>query len=328
MKINVISFTVKGYELGRTIRDAMPDHDMKLIFKGHEDNEGGIGVSELSLPEICRNAFEGSIPLVFIGAAGIAVRSIAHFVKDKLTDPPVVVIDELGRFAIPLLSGHMGGANELASGIAAACGAVPVITTATDINDAFSVDLFAKENGLGIVNREGIAKVSSSALEGRPVTISIKNYPPEEPVDVLISNEQLPGAASITLCPKRYAVGIGCRRGKTMEEISSIAETVLGEYGISLSETGCIATIDVKKDEEGLRQLSQAWRVPLLTFDAELLAAVPGSFSSSETVLDAVGVDNVCERAAMLAAGPGAELVVKKTALNGITVAVAEKAYR
>ena len=325
MKIYVISFTEKGYKLGRTLKDSMPSYDMQLIYKGHAENDGGIEVSELSLPEICRKAFEGGVPLIFIGAAGIAVRSIAHFVKDKLTDPPVVVIDELGRYAIPILSGHMGGANELTAEISAATGAAAVITTATDINDAFSVDLFAKENGLGIVNREGIARVSASALEGRPVTISIKNYPPKEAVDVLISDEAMPGMASITLCPKKIAVGIGCRRGKTMEEISSIAETLLTEYGIGLSEVGCIATIDIKKDEEGLRQLSQAWRVPLITFDATVLAAVPGDFSSSQTVLEQVGVDNVCERAAVLAAGQCSKLIVKKTALKGITVAAAEK---
>ena len=325
MKIQIISFTEKGYDLSRRIGESLGSHEPQLIYKGSAKEEGGTEPSEQPLPEICRTAFEKGIPLIFVGAAGIAVRSIAHFVKDKLSDPPVIVTDELGRFVIPLLSGHMGGANELAAEISAACGAVPVITTATDINGAFSVDLFAKENGLGIDNREGIAKVSASALEGKPVTISIKNYPPSEPVDVLISDEDIPGAASIRLCPKKYALGIGCRRGKTFEEISEAAGAVLDEYGIKLSELGCIATIDVKKDEEGLKQLSQAWRVPLITFDADILAAVPGEFTRSETVLEAVGVDNVCERAAVLAAGRGAELIVKKTALNGVTAAVAVK---
>lgn len=325
MKIQIISFTEKGYDLSRRIGESLGSHEPQLIYKGSAKEDGGREPSEQPLPEICRTAFEKGIPLIFVGAAGIAVRSIAHFVKDKLSDPPVIVTDELGRFVIPLLSGHMGGANELAAEISAACGAVPVITTATDINGAFSVDLFAKENGLGIDNREGIAKVSASALEGKPVTISIKNYPPSETVDVLISDENIPGAASIRLCPKKYALGIGCRRGKTFEEISEAAGAVLAGYGIKLSELGCIATIDVKKDEEGLKQLSQAWRVPLITFDADILTAVPGEFTRSETVLEAVGVDNVCERAAVLAAGRGSELIVKKTALNGVTAAVAVK---
>ena len=125
------------------------------------------------------------------------------------------------------------------------------------------------------------------------------------------------------LSPKKYAIGIGCRRGKTFEELRSFALKVLEEHNISLSDAGCIATIDIKKDEEGLRALSQAWRMPLITFDAEILARVKGEFSSSERVLEAVGVDNVCERAASAAAGPGSKLIVNKTAGNGMTIAVA-----
>lgn len=334
MKIKIISFTNKGYELSARIQTALPSHDAELIYKGRKAGDHTADPSGLSLSEICGEAFEQAVPLVFIGAAGIAVRSIAPFVKDKLTDPPVIVIDELGRFVIPLLSGHVGGANALAAEIADAADAVPVITTATDINDAFSADVFARENGLAIHDREGIARVSTSALSGKPVTISIKGYPPVEHVDVLITEagEPLPDyralkdAASIVLCPKRYALGMGCRRGKPFEELRDFALKTLGDNGIELSEVGCIATIDVKKDEDGLKALSQAWRIPLVTYDAEVLAGAKGEFTSSETVLEKVGVDNVCERAAFLAAGPGAELTVRKTASSGMTAAVAERA--
>jgi cobalt-precorrin 5A hydrolase len=316
MKIIIISFTKKGYELSERLSKSVP-HDIQLIFKGRDSS------CDQSLTEICGDAFEKGIALVFIGAAGIAVRSIAEFVRDKLKDPPVIVIDETGSFVIPVLSGHMGGANELALEIASASGAVPVITTATDINGAFSVDLFAKENGLSIADREGIARVSSTALEGRPVTISIKDYPPKEPVDVLISDEVMPGFSSIRLCPKKYALGIGCRRGKSFSELRAFAEKVLEEHGIDISDVGAVATIDIKKDEEGIVRLSEYLRAPLITFEASVLARVPGSFSSSERVLRAVGVDNVCERAAAAAAGRDHELAVKKTAADGMTIAVA-----
>lgn len=346
MKVRIITFTNKGYELGARLQDLPGSYDCELIYKGKQTSISGCTTDEKiltpdGLPDICRTAFEQSISLVFIGAAGIAVRSVAPYVRDKLTDPPVIVIDELGRFVIPVLSGHVGGANELACRIADAIGAEPVITTATDINETFAVDVFAKENGLTIRNREGIAKVSSSALEGRPVTISIKDYPPAEPVDVIITDEPggingdmtilneataLKNAASIILCPKIYAIGIGCRRGKTFEELRDFARGILEDNGISTDDVGCIATIDVKKDEEGLRRLSQAWRMPLVTYEASVLAranSANGEFASSETVLEKVGVDNVCERAAVIAAGPGSELIVRKTASNGMTVAVA-----
>ena len=317
MRIKIIYFTDKGKALSERLKAGLTEHDAVIVPKG------------APLAIVCGDAFVDNEALVFVGAAGIAVRTIAPLVRDKLKDPPVIVIDENGSFVIPLLSGHVGGANNLALEVADIIGAQPVITTATDVSGAFSVDVFAKENELKIANREGIARVSSSALEGKPVTICIKDYPPEEPVDVLIADEEaakaLKDSAKIVLRPKRYAIGIGCRRGKTFEALRSFAEEVLDDNGIDISDAGCIVTIDVKKDEEGLKRLSQAWRMPLITFEAGLLAKAEGDFSHSETVLEKVGVDNVCERAAVLAAGRGSQLIVKKTVRDGMTIAVAER---
>ena len=319
MRIKVLYFTDKGKALAERLRDGLAAHEAVIVPKG------------APLNIVCGDAFVDNEALVFIGAAGIAVRTIAPLVRDKLKDPPVIVIDENGDHVIPILSGHVGGANSLALEVSDAIGAQPVITTATDVSGAFSVDVFARENGLKIANREGIAKVSSSALEGKPVTICIKDYPPEEPVDVLIADEEvadgLKGTAKIILCPKRYAIGMGCRRGKSYEELRTFAEEVLRENGIDINDAGCIASIDVKKDEGGLKRLSEAWRMPLITFEAGMLAKAEGEFSHSDTVLEKVGVDNVCERAAVLAAGRGSQIRVKKTARNGMTIAVAERKY-
>ena len=317
MRIKILYFTDKGKALAERLKTVLAEHDAVTVPKG------------VPLAFVCGDAFADNEALVFIGAAGIAVRAVAQFVRDKLKDPPVIVIDENGSFVIPLLSGHVGGANSLALEIAEAIKAQPVITTATDVSGAFSVDVFARENELRIANRDGIAKVSSSALEGKPVTLCIKDYPPEEPVDVLIADEEaakgLKDAAKIVLCPKRYAIGMGCRRDKSYEDLRAFAEDVLSNNGIDINDAGCIATIDVKKDEEGLKRLSQAWRMPLITFEAGLLAKAEGDFSHSDTVLEKVGVDNVCERAAVLAAGKGSQIKVKKTARDGMTVAVAER---
>lgn len=317
MRIKVLYFTDKGKALAERLKESLPGHETVVVPKG------------VPLAFVCGDAFADYEALVFIGAAGIAVRAIAPYVRDKLKDPPVIVADENGNFVIPILSGHVGGANSLAAEIADALGAQSVITTATDVSGAFSVDVFAKENELKIANREGIAKVSLSALEGKPVTICIKDYPPEDPVDVLIADEKaaegLKDSAKIVLCPKKYAIGMGCRRGKSFEELRAFAEEVLHANGIDINDAGCIATIDVKKDEEGLKRLSQAWRMPLITFDAGLLAKAKGEFSHSETVLEKVGVDNVCERAAVLAAGSGSQIKIKKNARDGMTIAVAER---
>lgn len=317
MRIRILYFTDKGKALASRLKESLAGHDAVIVPKG------------APLASECGEAFANSEALVFIGAAGIAVRAIAPFVRDKLKDPPVIVMDENGEYVIPVLSGHVGGANSLAAEIAGLTGAHPVITTATDVNSAFSVDLFAKENGLRISNREGIARVSSSALEGKPVTICIKDYPPAEAVDVLITDDVqakgLEDSAKIVLCPKRYAIGMGCRRGKSYEELRAFAEEVLRANDIDVDEAGCIATIDVKKDEEGLKRLSQAWRMPMITFEAGLLSKAEGEFGHSDTVLEKVGVDNVCERAAVLAAGTGSRIIIKKTARDGMTIAVAER---
>ena len=329
MKIRIITFTEKGAELAAGLKAALGGHETELCLRGKAH---GVDVPAEPLDEICRRAFEEGTALVFISAMGIAVRSVAPFVQDKLTDPPVIVMDELGLHVIPVLSGHMGGANGLALEIAEATGADPVITTATDINEAFSVDLLAKENGLRIVNRDGIAKVSASALKGKTVTISIKDYPPQDPVDVLVTDEaeseSQRGAetiASIRLCPGRYAVGIGCRKGKSFDEIRELAERVLAENGVDAGEVGAIATIDIKAEEPGIKALAEYWKVPLITYEASLLEKVQGDFASSEFVKKTVGVDSVAERSAVLAAGPGAKLKVTKQAENGMTIAVAEK---
>ena len=345
MTIKIIAFTEKGAELAGRLKEALAGHETELCLRGsaREFDVPGQAAAEPPLADICSRAFEEGTALVFISAMGIAVRSVAPFVKDKLTDPPVIVMDELGLHVIPVLSGHMGGANSLALEIAEATGADPVITTATDINEAFSVDLFAKENGLRIVNRDGIAKVSASALKGKPVTISIKDYPPQEAVDVLIADAldamdkagadegaqaESPAAenlATIRLCPGRYAVGIGCRKGKSSEEIREFAERVLAENGVDAAEVGAIATIDIKAEEPGIKALAEYWKVPLITYEATLLEKVQGDFASSEFVKKTVGVDSVAERSAVLAAGSGSKLIVRKQAENGMTIAVAEK---
>ena len=312
--MKIVTFTKKGRNLAETIISACSDIGAELADR------------DSKLSDICREAFKNREAVVFIGAMGIAVRSIAPYVADKLSDPPVIVIDEAGKHVIPVLSGHIGGANELAVRIADSINAEPVLTTATDVSGAFSVDLFAKENDLRIVNREGITKVSSSALEGKAVTICIKDYPPKNYVDVLVTDESaLKDSASIVLCPRKYAVGIGCRKGKPFDEIRNFAESVLTENGIIADEIGAIATVDVKKNEPGLLRLSQYWRVPLLAFDSAVLNKVQGEFASSERVLSAVGTDNVCERASAAAAGKGYKLIVRKTACNGITIAVSER---
>ena len=309
--------------------------------------------------------------LVFIGACGIAVRAIAPWITDKLHDSPVIVMDEQGQHVIPLLSGHVGGANELALRLSEAIGAIPVITTATDLHGSFAVDLFAKKNDLWIRNREGIAKVSAKVLAGEEITLCVQTghletpvnlpdgirlceYPPEENVDVLVSDKavsdtvkrylleqksMLSMSASmdqpdvyskeqLSLHPKKYILGVGCKKGTDSAKLEDYLQSILEQQGISIEEIAALASIDVKKEEPCLLKFIEKHRIPFRTYSAQELQAVPGEFHTSAFVKNTVGVDNVCERAAVCAAGDGGHLRVTKQANDGMTVAIAEKNWK
>lgn len=323
MDISIIAFTSKGHELALKVRELLntkTEYEANVYSK--EDRK------DISLQDFVAEEFEKKNAIIFIGAMGIAVRTIAPLVKDKLSDSPVINMDEIGNFVIPVLSGHVGGANMISEMIAELLGATPVITTATDINGAFSCDLWAKEKQLKIVNREGIAKVSTKALEGKAVTISIKDYPPTEKVDILVTDESLTGdmgiEATLTLKKRRYVLGVGLKKGKSYEELRGFLDELLKDNNIANDDIALIATIDIKKDEQALIELSKELSCPIVAYEAAVLAKVKGEFSHSDFVETTVGVGNVCERAAFLGAMNNSELVVKKTAKDGMTLAIAK----
>ena len=163
--------------------------------------------AEADLKQWTKEAFEIHLPILFIGSAGIAVRTIAPFVESKLTDSPVIVMDELGQNVIPILSGHFGGANEIASELAALIGGNAIITTATDINNVFAVDVFAKENGLRIIDKNKIKIVSSKALKGEKLK--------------LIQNDDAVEIDELRLEPKRLVLGMGCKKDKPFDDLKA-----------------------------------------------------------------------------------------------------------
>lgn len=393
MKISVISFTKQGQKLAERIREYMGEEDEITVYtKGSSQNvqepqavinrtkrteqetntaktavsqknmtEESMTVSKnqdtiavtMSLSEWTGAQMAAHRTLVFIGACGIAVRAIAPWITDKLHDSPVIVMDEQGQHVIPLLSGHVGGANELALRLSEAIGAIPVITTATDLHGSFAVDLFAKKNDLWIYNKEGIAKVSAKVLEGAEITMCVRTghletcenlpdgirlceYPPEEPVDVLVTEnhsvsdtvERDSLKAQLILHPKKYVLGVGCKKETDSAKLEDYLQSILEQQGISIEEITALASIDVKKDEACLLKFSEKHRIPFRTYSAQKLQAVPGEFHGSAFVKNTVGVDNVCERAAICATGDGGRLMLSKQANDGMTVAIAEKIWK
>ncbi len=282
--------------------------------------------------------------LIYIGAAGIAVRSIAPCVKSKWKDPAVLVMDEKGQFIVPILSGHVGEANQLSCFLADEIDAKEVLTTATDVNDLFAVDVFAMRNHMKIMNPKNVKKFSAHVLRAEQAKIavpvqfasflSVPRELPKELSDVgdsyenhsdvmLITPEKLPQQTIdnlVQLVPRVLIVGIGCRRNKGYVELLEAMKNVLSEHHLYVDGVCAIASIDVKKAERGIVRLASHFRVPFLTFSAQQLQEQEGEFSESEFVEETVGVGNVCERAVMAA---GAEkLIVPKCASNGITIAI------
>ena len=334
--IEVIAFTKRGcqlaLEVARGLGDA-PDYAQvacSVCGPARFAGELGIGAYE-SLEAWTAERFATADALVFVGASGIAVRAIAPHVRDKFSDPAVVSVDEAGRFVVPLLSGHVGGANELARAVAAITGGQAAVSTATDVNGLFAVDEWAVRNGLILLERDIAKEVSAALLEGKPVGFQGESGDWETPagftsepceLGVLVSVDETarPFARTLHLVPRTVTVGVGCRQGTAAAVLEKAVEDALATAGVSPLAVKGLASIDVKKDEPAIRALalSRGWEMRFYTADE--LAAVPGEFASSEFVRQTVGVDNVCERAACASGG---RLVLGKQAGDGATVALA-----
>lgn len=297
--IFLISFTDRGQALAEELARAL---DGRAVRCGKEQTLGGWTQAH----------FQTGNALIFVGAVGIAVRAVAPYVKSKATDPAIVVVDERGQFAIPLLSGHLGGANDLARKISAVCGAAPVITTATDINGVFAVDAWAKRQNCTILNPERIKNVSGTLLAGGNVEIStrwsISGIPPE--------------GVSLRLIPRIVTLGVGCKRGTSPEALEAALSALLGREHVQKEAICRVCSIDLKQNEPGLLAFCERHSWPLKTFTARELAAVEGDFPSSDFVREVTGVDNVCQRAAVL--GSGGNLLGTRYAAGGVTLALAE----
>lgn len=335
MTVWLISYTARGRALGGRVAGILKaaGHGCRTFalpkFCQAEDEP-----LTLSAPDWAGEGFRQADALVFVCASGIAVRAIAPHVRDKRTDPAVLVMDERGTFVIPLLSGHLGGANALAEHLAAQLKATPVLTTATDVNGLFAVDVFAKRNGLFIEDMSLCKAVSAALLNGEPVgfrsDLPVMGDLPrgltagDADLGILVSaSGDTPFPRTLRLTPRRYVAGLGCRRGKSEEELELFLMDNLARCGVGLHELKALASIDLKKDEPGLVALSEKLGLPFVTYAAEELKAVPGDFTASAFVRETTGVDSVSERAAVLSSG--GTLVVRKTAANGMTFALAKK---
>ena len=343
-KYRIICFTDKGKELMMTLAGKLcklgSAEETVISGDGSEPYKESVAEEVSGLSEFTSAGFKKGNILIFIGAAAIAVRAVAPYVKSKTEDPGVIVIDEKGNFVIPILSGHLGGAVACSKKIADLIGATAVITTATDVEDVFAIDVFASENDLGISDMKAARRFTARLLrEGAGFYVVDRKFSDEvvfesAPKGLSEYDESKnagdenvffisPGdlkTESAVLIPKMIIAGMGCKKGKSCDELKAFLLERLENEGLDIRSLRALVSIDLKKEEKGLLELSKELGVPFITYPAEVLAMQEGEFSASDFTLQKTGVDNVCERAVM--AYGSKRLVSKKTSREGMTCAL------
>ncbi len=338
MRISIICFSLTGYMTAEDLqRDLQGKGYTVELYKKSKYLEDSIAESTGIWTG---RHFETDDAIIFVGACGIAVRSIAPYVLSKKSDPAVLVIDECGKFVVSLLSGHLGGANELALEAAELLGAIPVVTTATDLHQRFAVDVFAKKNHCEIRNMKAAKEASAALLAGESVGF-YSEFPwtgelpeglincsqdgenkPEIGIAVTIHPSCKPFTSTVQIIPGVVTLGMGCRKNKEAEVIETEAAVCLADADVYRQAVEKLASISIKKEERGLQKLAGDWGIPFITFEEEELNHAEGEFTSSEFVKTITGVNNVCERSAVLGAEQGS-LIKNKTGRNGVTTALA-----
>ncbi len=332
MSLVLTAFTQRGTALACRIAAALDGQVYTLPKFQREGTD-----TYASLSQWTGAHFAAGNDIIFVSAVGIAVRAIVPYLQDKFTDPAILAVDEAGQFVVPVLSGHVGGANRLARQVAQIIEATPVISTATDVNGRFAVDEWAAAQELPITDRAAAKAISAALLAGEPVGFTSEF--PHEPLPEGVTEEPtVPGFAvtcraddafpdgTLVLHPKVLAVGIGCKKNLPPERVGEAVLTVFRHRGLALESACCLASIDLKREDAGIRLLAERLGVPCRFYTAEQLAAAEGDFPGSAFVRSVTGVGSVCDRAACLAA-EGGPLLVEKTACDGVTVAVVRRDY-
>lgn len=342
MKLAVFAVTENGAKIANQIKERLKDK--VEIFSPPKSK---LGTSKPWLMDLVSDNFPKYDGFVFISAVGIAVRALAPHLKDKTIDPAVVVVDDTGAFSISLLSGHIGGANDLAREVADAVGAMPVITTATDVSGKPAIDIFMKDLGLKIDDKAGLKRVSAGILRGesacifadiklgrwgdrakvaysvRPLGQLEKYRKVYDHVIVIVSDQNIKTEkGELILKPRRIFAGVGCQKGVTTDEVKQAVKALLASNGLHGHNLKGLASIDIKSEEAALFKAAEDFNVEVLLYPAEKLDEIAPS--KSQFVKEKVGAGGVCEPAAILASR-GGKLIATKTVYGRVTVALAEE---
>lgn len=330
MTNRIYCFSASGYELANRLLEFM---DGEIYYSKK---------SERPIRELVGEQWHSTDSMIFIGATGIAVRYIAPHLVGKDVDPAVVVIDDLGKHVISLLSGHLGGANALAEKIAFEIGGTAVITTASDNRNFTGIDMFAQANGFEIEDLKSLIGVSSAMVDGELIAFysevnvkldyenviyltSLENICEDWKAIVIVSyKREIPKYEVPTgvLRPKNINLGIGCRRDTDSGKLSDFVKSTLKELNISEKSIKSIGSIDIKSDEQAILYLGEEYKTEVKFFSAEELSAVDHLFQGSDFVRETVGVGSVSATAATLLGGA---IILEKRALDGMTISITKE---
>lgn len=354
MKIAVITVTRQGMSMVSKISEALKDLPGATVDVLAPDKfaAGEKGVTEYSRPlsEIAGELFKEYRCLIMVMALGIVFRILAPHIRDKRTDPAVLVMDEAGEFVISALSGHLGRANDLALYLEKATGARAVITTATDVHGLPAVDLLARDYNLAMEPFELVRTINAAIVNGEKVEfysqfpVTGRHHRLLDPRSLeSFREEKIPGRhyvfltnqehnyfpqRSLFLRPRNLVAGIGCRKGVEPGLLLQAVKRALKMAEKSASSLCRLATVDIRANEQGVIQAAEELGVPLVSFTREEINKVfcdrGEELTFSPYVFEKIGVGGVCEPVALLAAS-GGRLILKKQAMQGITVAVAEE---
>ena len=362
-KTAIIALTRNGARMARTLAGSLDrDHTLFIDRRFRKDADSG-ETFELPLRPVVKRAFAEYSSLVLFLSAGASIRLLAPLLESKQVDPAVVCVDDAGSFCVSLISGHVGGADQLAQEVAVCLGARAVVTSASHASGTLAVDLLGREFGWRLkADSTTITRASAAVINGQPIGIwqgagEPGWWPDETPlpenIAVYATLEDLAASACATALiisdttgdletlladkitvvyrPRSLVIGMGCRRGVPVEELESLLAEALRENGLSAECLAEIATAEIKRGEPGLEQLAERHGVPLSFLQADELNGVfetnPGAITSkSERAHGLVGVWGVAEPAALLTAG-ASELLVTREKTTRATIAIARKDF-
>ena len=362
-KTAIIALTRNGARMARALAGSLDrDHALFIDRRFRKDDDSGEAF-DLPLRPVVKRAFAGYSSLVLFLSAGASIRLLAPLLESKQIDPAVVCVDDAGSFCVSLISGHVGGADQLAQEVAVCLGARAVVTSASHASGTLAVDLLGREFGWRLkADSTTITRASATVVNGQPIGIwqgagEPGWWPDGKPlpgnIAVYATLEDLAASACATALiisdttsdletlladkitvvyrPRSLVIGMGCRRGVPVEELESLLAEALRENGLSAECLAEIATAEIKRGEPGLEQLAERHGVPLSFLQADELNGVfetnPSAITSkSERAHGLVGVWGVAEPAALLTAG-ASELLVTREKTTRATIAIARKDF-